>query len=174
MLCQAKGDTAGLALKNCVPTWDTEFDEELYKDTLGAGLLTRLGCVQGLRWSVFLLILRSFSGPFNLASDGFLAAPSLISNCSNPPVGTQGRSWRLESCLVSGLNEAQVLDVSSQKESSERQSDRHEADLFRGKHTLQDRVWPISEGEKGLCGGFNKAIVTVKLVTNRLQYLGSE
>ena len=38
------------------------------------GLLTRLQCVQGLGWS--------FSGPFNLASGGFLAAPPLISNCS--------------------------------------------------------------------------------------------
>ena len=46
-----------------------------------------------------LLILTSFSGPFNLASGSFLAAPSLISNCSNLPFGTQGRSWRLESCL---------------------------------------------------------------------------
>ena len=63
-----------------------------------AGLLTRLGCVQGLRW-LGLLILMSFSGPFNLASGGFLAAPSLISNCLNPPFGTQHRSWRLESCL---------------------------------------------------------------------------
>ena len=46
-----------------------------------------------------LLILRSFSGPFNLASGGLLAAPPLISNCSNLPFGTQGRSRRLESCL---------------------------------------------------------------------------
>ena len=46
-----------------------------------------------------LLILRSFRGPFNLASGGFLAAPPLISNCLNLPCGTQGRSWRLESCL---------------------------------------------------------------------------
>ena len=44
------------------------------------------------------LILMSFSGPFNLASGGFLAAPPLISNCSNLPSGTQGRSKRLESC----------------------------------------------------------------------------
>ena len=57
------------------------------------GVLTRLGCVQGL------LILRSFSSPFNLASGGFVAAPPLISNCSNLPFGTQGRPWRLESCL---------------------------------------------------------------------------
>ena len=41
-------------------------------------------------------ILMSFSGPFNLASGGFLAAPPLICNL---PFGTQGRSWRLESCL---------------------------------------------------------------------------
>ena len=39
-----------------------------------------------------LLLLRSFCGPFSLASGGFLAAPRLISNCSNLPFGTQGRS----------------------------------------------------------------------------------
>ena len=39
--------------------------------------------------------------------------------------------------LVSGLNEAQVLDVSSQKELSGRQSDRLEVDLFREKHPPQ-------------------------------------
>ena len=33
--------------------------------------------------------------------------------------------------LVSGPNEVQVLDVSSKKEFSERQSDREEVDLFR-------------------------------------------
>ena len=38
----------------------------------------------------------SFSGPFNLPSDGLLAAPPMISNCSNLPFGTQGRSYRLE------------------------------------------------------------------------------
>ena len=48
---------------------------------------------------VHLLILMSFSGPFNLASGGFLATPPLIANCSHLPFGTQGRSWRLESCL---------------------------------------------------------------------------
>ena len=31
-------------------------------------------------------------GPFNLTSGGFLAAPPLISNCSNMPFGAQGRS----------------------------------------------------------------------------------
>ena len=30
--------------------------------------------------------------PFNLTSGGFLAAPPLISNCSNMPFGAQGRS----------------------------------------------------------------------------------
>ena len=39
--------------------------------------------------------------------------------------------------MVSGLNEAQVLDVSSQREFSERQSDRSEVDLVREKHTPQ-------------------------------------
>ena len=61
-----------------------------------AGFLTRLGFVQGLRWSV-LLILMSLSGLFNLASDGFVAAPRLISNCS--ALWNSGRSWGLESCL---------------------------------------------------------------------------
>ena len=71
-----------------------EFGEEFYSNDSRVGLLTRLGSqVVGLR------ILRSFSGPFNLASGGFLAAPPLISNCSHLPFGTQGRSWRLESCL---------------------------------------------------------------------------
>ena len=28
-----------------------------------------------------------------------MAAPPLINNCSNLPFGTQGRSWRLKSCL---------------------------------------------------------------------------
>ena len=41
----------------------------------------------------------SFPGPFNLASGGLSAASPLITNCSNLPFGTQGRSWRLESCL---------------------------------------------------------------------------
>ena len=41
------------------------FDEEFYGNSSRVGLLTRLGCVQGLRWSG-LLILMSFSGLFNL------------------------------------------------------------------------------------------------------------
>ena len=39
--------------------------------------------------------------------------------------------------LVSGPNEAKVLDVSLQKEFSERQSDRSEVDSFREKFTVQ-------------------------------------
>ena len=53
------------------------------------GLLTRLRCVQGLRGG--LLILMSFSGPLNLASGGFLAAPPLICNCLNLPFGNSGK-----------------------------------------------------------------------------------
>ena len=49
--------------------------------------------------SLGLLILMSFSGPLNLASDGFLAAPPLISSCWNMPFGTKGRSQRWEYCL---------------------------------------------------------------------------
>ena len=37
--------------------------------------------------------------------------------------------------LVSGVNAARVLDLSSQKEFSERQSNRQEVDLFKKKHT---------------------------------------
>ena len=46
--------------------------------------------------------------------------------------------------LVSGLNKAQFLDVSLQKEFSERQSDREEVDLFRfrEKHTPQTECGP--------------------------------
>ena len=44
--------------------------------------------------------------------------------------------------LVSGLNEAQVLNVSSQKEFSERQSDKEEVDLFREKRTPQTQCGP--------------------------------
>ena len=51
--------------------------------------------------------------------------------------------------LVSGLNEAQVLDVSSQTEFSERQSDRQEVDFLRDKRIPQIRVWTISESESG-------------------------
>ena len=39
--------------------------------------------------------------------------------------------------LVSGCNDAQVLDVSSQKEFSGRLSDRQEVNLFRDKHSPQ-------------------------------------
>ena len=39
--------------------------------------------------------------------------------------------------LILGPGEAQVLDVSSQKEFSERQNDRLEVDLFREKHAPQ-------------------------------------
>ena len=48
---------------------------------------------------VRLLTLMSLSGPFKLASGGFMAAPPLISNCSNLLFGTHVRSWRLESYL---------------------------------------------------------------------------
>ena len=48
---------------------------------------------------VRLLTMMSLSGPFKLASGGFMAAPPLISNCLNLLFGTQVRSWRLESYL---------------------------------------------------------------------------
>ena len=62
------------------------FDEGFYSNTSRVVLLTRLGYVQGLH-------------SLNLVSSCFLAVPPLISNCSSPPFGTQGRSWRLESFL---------------------------------------------------------------------------
>ena len=43
--------------------------------------------------------LMSFSGPFNLASDGLSAALPLISNCSNLSFGMHERSPKLDSCL---------------------------------------------------------------------------
>ena len=48
-------------------------------------------------------------------------------------------------CLVSGPNETRVLDVSWQKELSERQSDRLEVDLFRfrEKHAPQTECGPL-------------------------------
>ena len=46
-------------------------------------LRSRVGCAQGLWWSG-LLNLMSFPGPLNLASGGFLDAPSLISNSFCP------------------------------------------------------------------------------------------
>ena len=54
--------------------------------------------------------------------------------------------------VVSGPNEAQVLDVSLQKEFSEGQSDRYEMDLLRYREReahSTDRVWAIAEGECG-------------------------
>ena len=62
------------------------FDEGFYNSGSRAGSLKRLVGVQGLLAfnSVSggpVLILMSSSGPFNLASGGFLAAPPLISNC---------------------------------------------------------------------------------------------
>ena len=66
-----------------------------YSDSSRLGLLTRLGCVQGLHFSDLV------SGNLDallwfLASGSFLAAPPLISNCLSLPCGTQRRSWRLD------------------------------------------------------------------------------
>ena len=69
--------------------------------------------------------------------------------------------------LVLGPNEAQVLDVSSQKEFSERQNDRLEVDLFREKQATQTECGP-SERVNGAskCGmvsfyGLGNFIVTL-------------
>ena len=56
--------------------------DEFYSNSSRVGLLTTLGCVQGLH------SLNLVSG----SAGGFLAVPPLISNCSNLPFGTQGRS----------------------------------------------------------------------------------
>ena len=50
--------------------------------------------------------------------------------------------------MVSGLHETQVLDISFQKEFSERQSIGEEVDLFRGTQST-NRVWATSAGESG-------------------------
>ena len=96
--CQAKGDTVGSCLRKlCVPT-----QEDLMRSfmtILPKGGVADKGRVCAGSQVVALRILMSLSGPFNFASGGFLAAPPLISNCSTLPFGTQGRSWRLESCL---------------------------------------------------------------------------
>ena len=98
-----KGGYSGLLPSKTMCPNQGGFDEGFYNNGSKMGSLTRLGGEQGLQSlnliSGGLLILMSFSGPFNLASDGFLAAPLLISYCLNLPFGTQGRSWRLESCL---------------------------------------------------------------------------
>ena len=100
-----KGAHSGLWPRKTVCPNPRGFDEGFYNSGSKAGKsLTRSGCEQGLHFLNLisggrLLILISFSGPFNLASGGFLAAPPLISNCLESPFGTQGRSWRLESCL---------------------------------------------------------------------------
>ena len=101
----SKGGPSGLLPSKTMCPNLGGFDEEFYSNSSRVGLLTGFGCVQDL-WcfnlvsgGLCLLILMSFSGPFNLASGGFLAAPPLISNCLNLPFGTQGRSWRLEFCL---------------------------------------------------------------------------
>ena len=46
-----KGGHSGLLPRKLCPNAGG-FDEELYSNSSRAGLLTRSGCVQGLRWSV--------------------------------------------------------------------------------------------------------------------------
>ena len=57
LLCQAKRDTEGSSLEMLLTPG--AFDEEFYGNSSRVGVLSRLGCVQGLRWSG-LLILMSF------------------------------------------------------------------------------------------------------------------
>ena len=57
--------------------------------------------------------------------------------------------------MVSGSNEAQVLDVSSQDEFNERQSDRYEVDLFRyrEKQTSQTECGPSQRAKAAMKRG---------------------
>ena len=57
----------------------------------------------------------------------------------------QAFNW--DCLLASGLNEAWVLDILSQKEFSERQSDKEEVGLFREEHAPLT-VWADSESER--------------------------
>ena len=87
MFCQVKGDTLTQLLpQKTMSLNSSELDEGFYNSGSKVGSLARLGCEQGL-YSLSLiaglLILMNFSGPFNLASSDFLAAPALISNFSN-------------------------------------------------------------------------------------------
>ena len=50
---------------------------------------------------------------------------------------------------ISGLNEAQVLDVTLQKGFNERQSDKSKVDLFRDTHSI-DRMQLVSKDKNGL------------------------
>lgn len=90
MFCQAKGDILTWLLpQKTVSLNSSELDEGFYNSGSRLRSLARLGCEQGLHSLSLIsgpLILMNFSGPFNLASSDFLAAPSLISNCSNHPL----------------------------------------------------------------------------------------
>ena len=81
--------------------------EGFYDGGSKMGSLTRTGCKQGfllldLIPGEGLLILMSFSGPFNLASVGFLTIPHSVGfltvpqgreeQSRNPPFGTHGKS----------------------------------------------------------------------------------
>ena len=75
LLCQAKVDTAGFCpWKLCVLA-----HEDLVKRVCIPLILSQV---------VGVLILMSVSGPFNFASGRFMAAPLLISHCSNLLLGT--------------------------------------------------------------------------------------
>ena len=57
------------------------------------------------------LNLMNFSGTFDLASGGFMAAPHWISNCSDLFIGTLGRPWRLESYSELGTKRSLCLKI---------------------------------------------------------------
>ena len=70
-----------------------------YNSGLGVRSLTNSGLQSFNLPSGCPPLLMTFSGPSKLASDVSLTLPALISNSWNLPFGTQGRSWRLGSCL---------------------------------------------------------------------------
>ena len=85
-----KGRHIGLLSQKTVCLNPKKSDECFYNRKSKVRVSDKIG-VWGIS-GCWLLILMSFSGPFNLASGAFLAASPLISNCSIPPFGTQERS----------------------------------------------------------------------------------
>ena len=71
------------------------------KATGSSTLAWRIQWTIQTRWSQSRTRLSNFhfSGPFNLASGGYLAVPSFDQQLFKPALGAQRRSWRLKSCL---------------------------------------------------------------------------
>ena len=90
-----KGGNSRLLLSKTMCPHPGGFDEEFYSNSSRMELLTRLRCMQGLRLSG-LLILMSLSGPFNLASGRFLAAPPLLAS-------VESALWRSRKVMEAGV-----------------------------------------------------------------------